>query len=58
LASTLLSLMLHAAYPICWDRRGACFDKLSMRLFLNAMKISPYPEPVEGRAAMQQFPID
>jgi hypothetical protein len=37
-----------------WDRHGACFDKLNMRFFLNAMKISPHPEPphpelVEGR---------
>jgi len=33
------------------DKRRACFDRLSMRLFLNAMKIPrfPHPEPVEGR---------
>jgi hypothetical protein len=42
------------AYPMNWDRHGACFDKLSMRYFLNAMKISPHPEAphpelVEGR---------
>jgi hypothetical protein len=34
-----------------WDWRSACFDKLSMRFFLNATKILPYPEPVEGRTA-------
>jgi hypothetical protein len=31
--------------------RGACFDKLSMRFFLNATKILPHPERVEGRTA-------
>jgi len=36
------------------DRHGASFDKLSMRIFLNAMKIRPHPELphpelVEGR---------
>jgi hypothetical protein len=37
-----------------WDLRGACFDRLSMRYFLNAMKILPHPEPVEGRTAFVQ----
>jgi hypothetical protein len=31
------------------DQHPACFDKLSMRLFLSAGKIPPHPEPVEGR---------
>ena len=30
-------------------RRGASFDKVRMRVFLRATKISPQPEPVEGR---------
>jgi hypothetical protein len=34
--------------------RGACFDKLSMRFFLNATKTLPYPELVEGRTALVQ----
>jgi len=37
-----------------WARRGACFDKLSMRLFLNATKNLPHPELVEGRTALKQ----
>jgi hypothetical protein len=37
-----------------WDRHGACFDKLGMRLFLNAAKIVPHPESVEGRTAFVQ----
>jgi hypothetical protein len=43
-----------AACPTDWDLRGACFDKLSMRFFLNATKILPRPEPVEGRTALVQ----
>jgi hypothetical protein len=31
------------------DQRRACFDKLSVRVFLSATKIFPQPEPVEGR---------
>jgi hypothetical protein len=48
--------MICAACPMNWDRRGACFDKLSMRFFLNAMKILPHPEPVEGPTAFVQQP--
>jgi hypothetical protein len=31
------------------DQDGACFDKLSMRVFLCAIKTLPHPELVEGR---------
>jgi hypothetical protein len=31
------------------DRRRAAFDKLRLRCFLRAMKVSPHPELVEGR---------
>jgi hypothetical protein len=40
--------------PIARDKRRACFDKLSMRFFLNATKSLPHPEPVEGRTAFVQ----
>jgi hypothetical protein len=48
--------MIYAACPMNWDRRGACFDKLSMRYFLIAMKIPPHPEPVEGRTVFVRQP--
>jgi len=34
--------------------RGASFDKLGMRGFLRAAKISPHPELIEGRSALMQ----
>jgi len=43
-----------ATQAVDWDKRRACFDKLSMRFFLNAMKILPHPELVEGRTAFVQ----
>src|ERR1700741_3322791 len=36
------------------DRRRASFDRLRMRFFLRATKISPHPELVEGRRAVVQ----
>jgi hypothetical protein len=48
-------LTLYLAHSADWDRRGACFDKLSMRIFLIAMKIPPHPELVEGRTALVQL---
>ena len=38
------------------DQRPASFDKLRMRDFLRAMKISPHPELVEGRTVIVQPP--
>jgi hypothetical protein len=35
-----------------WDQRYASFDKLRMRCFLDAIKISPHPELVEGRTLL------
>jgi hypothetical protein len=49
-----LQVIASSVCPSAWDRHCACFDKLSMRLFLNAMKIVPHPEPVEGRTMFVQ----
>jgi hypothetical protein len=37
------------------DERDASFDKLRMRIFLNAIKDLPHPEPVEGRTMGMQL---
>jgi hypothetical protein len=36
------------------DKRRASFDKLRMRVFLDATKTLPHPELVEGRRIVMQ----
>jgi hypothetical protein len=43
---------LHQAGDL--DRQRASFDKLRMRFFLRATKVTPHPELVEGRTVALQ----
>jgi hypothetical protein len=43
-----------AGQQMDWDKRSACFGKLSMRFFSMPKKIFPRPEPVEGRTVFVQ----